>query len=157
MRDRWGSGWDETLTHDAHGTVAREGVGHFGHQISDQWPWFNEPHEPLSEHLGHRIKGGWPGSGVWGFNSSSRPGVVLFTPAVARPSETRQTRVSKGTRVVWVAREVWRTLRALWQSLGRENGTEAGKQRRRTLGGPKTTPASNTHRDEGQSGAPRLA
>jgi hypothetical protein len=31
---------------------------------------------------------------------------VPFAPAVARPPETRQTRVSRGTRVVWVAKEV---------------------------------------------------
>jgi hypothetical protein len=81
-------------------------MGRSSHQISDQRPWFNEPRESLSKHLGHQIKGGRPGSGVWGVNSSGRLGAASFVTAVVQPPEARQVGVYRGTRVVWVAREV---------------------------------------------------
>jgi hypothetical protein len=61
-------------------------------------------HYPNTWAIRSRVDGQDQASG--GFNSSSRPGAVPFAPAVARPPETRQTRVSRGTRVVWVAKEV---------------------------------------------------
>jgi hypothetical protein len=45
------------------GQRCAKGVGHTGHQISDQLSWSNEPSEPLFAHLGHRIKVERLGSG----------------------------------------------------------------------------------------------
>jgi hypothetical protein len=56
--DMWGSRQSETLM--------RGGVRHSGHRISNQRSWSNEPSEPLSEHLGQRIKDERSGSGATG-------------------------------------------------------------------------------------------
>jgi hypothetical protein len=61
--------------------------------------------------------------GGGGVISSGRPGVALCAPAVAQPPEARQTEISSGAGVVWVAGEVGEDLASTMENpRSRERG-----------------------------------